>query len=429
VVVTAGPESVEAILPADAPLGPANLSISYCAQTSAVFPITVAQASPGLYSANGEGWGPAQTGGSGPLRRGQAAALLGTGFGRVTDPVQIFVGGIAARDVRRTRGNAPGLDVIRFPVPADAPEGCYVPVQARIGRIVSNTVTLAIASGACSDAHNWMAAQSQVQRGGFAILAHVVARISGAQSPLALDAGLASFTAAAQSRAIHPLLMLPPIGACAASAGRTQGFSLPPALAEWGGAGLDAGEIFLRSPAGLVRTLAKLASRPGTYAGWLGSEGLPPFITQTRFAPLPAGPYEFSGQGGKDVGPFRAAVTLRQPVHSIAPEVVDRSHDLEVHWENGSPEELALILAFGMDRATGTYGVAVCPANAGSGQITIPAIALANIPATPSEEALPAGLIVAATIPAKAPQAAPAPGLDRFTAIGAAASAASVKFR
>ena len=135
---------------------------------------------PGLYAINSGGFGPGvvqnfvtQT--NPPVnstavtaKPGQAIIVWATGLGPglnpdnqppqpgdVSTPVEVFVGGKLA--VKLYSGRAPccaGLDQIVFQVPADAPAGCYVPVQVRTaGSNMSNTVTMAIDDGGqpCSD--------------------------------------------------------------------------------------------------------------------------------------------------------------------------------------------------------------------------------------------------------------------------------------
>ena len=106
---------------------------------------------------------------------GQTFILYGTGLGAGLNPdnvapqagnlatkTEVFVGGQTA--AIQYNGRSPccaGLDQIVFQVPANAPLGCWVPVQIRTsGATVSNTVTMAISADGspCSDAGNALTA-------------------------------------------------------------------------------------------------------------------------------------------------------------------------------------------------------------------------------------------------------------------------------
>jgi len=75
-----------------------------------------------------------------------------------------MVGNKSARILYKGRSpQFPGIDQINFEVPADAPEGCHVPLAVRVGGVVSNFASIAIASAGavCSDAIGFSAADME----------------------------------------------------------------------------------------------------------------------------------------------------------------------------------------------------------------------------------------------------------------------------
>ena len=178
------PTQINAILPSNAPLGPASVVVTYSNARSNPSTIRVAASAFGIYAISSAGYGPGvlqnynsptdqpvnslQT----SAQPGQVITLWGTGLGAVSfadnvaptpgslaTPVEVFVGGKLASV--QYSGRSPccsGTDQIVFTIPADAPTGCWVPVQVRTeGTTVSNTVTIAIGSSAgaaCNEAAN-----------------------------------------------------------------------------------------------------------------------------------------------------------------------------------------------------------------------------------------------------------------------------------
>jgi len=174
---------INAILPSNTPLGTSSLRVSFAGRTSAPSPVEVVENSPGISAISSRGFGPAvvqnfnaQT--DQPINsldtsaaRGQVITIWATGLGRVPFadniapvaqnlevPVTVTIG--EADAVRIYAGRSPccaGVDQIVVRVPEDAPLGCYVPLRIKSGSVVSNTVTMAIASRAgekCSDTFN-----------------------------------------------------------------------------------------------------------------------------------------------------------------------------------------------------------------------------------------------------------------------------------
>lgn len=174
---------INAILPSNTPLGSNSLRVSFAGRTSAPLTIDVVENAPGIFAVSSGGYGPAVvqnfvSDANQPVNsldtsasRGQVITIWATGLGRVPFgdniapqaqnldiPVTVTIG---ERDATRLyAGRSPccaGVDQIVVRVPDDAPLGCYVPVRIKAGNVVSNSVTMAIATSAgarCTDSFN-----------------------------------------------------------------------------------------------------------------------------------------------------------------------------------------------------------------------------------------------------------------------------------
>lgn len=210
-------------VPANAPLGPASLTVTVNGKTSPAYPVKVVPAQFGIYSTNGKGWGPGRIQNvAGEVRTpntvsnaaslGQLLALSGTGLGDAANPA-ISVGGKPAKLVA-SHTSADG-DEILFRVPANAPEGCFVPVQvANAGRWPSNTVTVAIhnGGGACREPEYFPFAGWTGATFGMVAITRTVQQERAAET--ASDEVAAWFGRLAGLEKLNPYFLLPPPGTC-----------------------------------------------------------------------------------------------------------------------------------------------------------------------------------------------------------------------
>lgn len=165
-VLSAGPNAVWAVLPAEVPAGPASITLAINGE---VFPSTVVTLAPSalaLFSVNqfAQGWGalaqnldslgtPSLNRLTNPALAGQYVTLWGTGLGNLTTG-DMTVDLAGERIPAYFAGQSPGLsgmDQISFRIPADAFDGCYVPIMLRAAGVTSNSLTIAKAAtaGAC----------------------------------------------------------------------------------------------------------------------------------------------------------------------------------------------------------------------------------------------------------------------------------------
>jgi len=179
-------------------------------------------------------------------KRSQVITMYATGLGPVAyadtipasagnllTPVEIFVGGKLANKLYA--GRAPGVsaeDQLVFEVPAEAPFGCWVPVQVRTeGRVVSNSLTMAISAdgGACSEVSNTLA-KPLISGGktGLVTLLRLDQQHGRGRTQVddVLDFGAVILRQEqGSSFAFNPLYSLPPAGSCTVYTGSATFFS------------------------------------------------------------------------------------------------------------------------------------------------------------------------------------------------------------
>ncbi len=387
---------IDALMPQSVALGSEALVVSVDGQASRPFPIEVVASNPGLFSRNGEGWGPGRIdnlAASGsrtanstthPAGPGQRATLLITGLG----------GGAGATVVvgnRTTKAEAPkptahpGEQEVTFQIPMDAPRGCFVPVylMAAPGR-ASNFTTMSIHSGPGPCAAGPVPLLSSEKIG---VVALSRTRLKPRQDLAAdsiIDDARISFSATTNEPVLTPMRLLPPEGTCTAYTSSYQAdtdlsTSISSILGP-GGRGLDAGSKLSLVSAGGTRAIGEAYKNPGYYRARLGSAEL-----TGRNMPLFLEPGEFTlqGTGGKDVGPFTVLFRVPAPFDWIDRDeisVIDRKRPLTVHWKGTGRDQLMLIVARNVDQITTAIGLSVCVARPSAGQFTVPPELLANVP-------------------------------------------------
>jgi uncharacterized protein (TIGR03437 family) len=424
----AGPERIEGWIPSSAPLGPVSITVTYDGRTSLPYEMSLVASSLGFFSADEP-----------PVAvPGETVVLTGTGAGGA--PLRIFVGGIPVTGKIDVRADpcCKGVDRIGFHVPADAPAGCFVPVQALAveGR-PSNTVSLAVhrPGRPCRDRVDWFRhSAGRASRTGF----FAMARISMAPDR-DFDYGFASFgEEQAGHRALPPL---PPADSCTLIAGslnvrqivtRARNSSPPAAVPsrEAVSPRFDAGPaISIRGHDGSM-PLPREPRQPLYYDGVLG--GFPPY---TRKPPAPLflapGAYSVAAPGGADIGPFSVKLRVPRPIlwtnrDDLAE--IDRSRGVTLTWRPSQNNSAVLVAAIGDDLFTGDAAACICVAAARNRRFTIPARALANLP-VPREEDREFSYLLLAEIPADPPVRIRARGLDEAFAAYVSVSIRSVRYK
>jgi uncharacterized protein (TIGR03437 family) len=425
--------SLEIVLPADTPAGGLAISVVTSRGSSRPEKVEVVASNPGIFTLNGEGWGPALRD---PVRRGQRVSLRVSGLNEAHP--KVFVGGL----------EAPSIEVhqqeLSFVVPNGAPSGCWTPVwiQSSDG-LIGNFATLAIEGpdGHCEQSEGWFARPSPPgRRTGLLVLERIAASVEaipGQPRPFAFDSASAFFFRS--SSKLIPLQLLPPPSSCTAYNGT---FTL--SYLEWFNLQrvigpvekmLDAGPtLAIRGPAGRTGALEPSAPQSsaqdtprgeGFYAGMFGGQ-LPTWLAGAATAPervplfFEPGQYRLQATGSKEIGPFDVALDVPSGfewTNQAGVKEIDRSAGVEFTWRNLAADRQMAILAFNVDTDTAALGAAICLAPPKATSMTLPAYALANFPATRPTAGLPFRLVLLVSIPVKPPEFPAPSGLDELRAL------------
>ncbi len=457
---------INAIMPSNAPLGRVSVRISTQGALSNPVPFTVVRSSFGIFTwnalgifnpffdtsngsvifkTNSFGSGPALarnedfiSGGSQnstaqPAVPQQEVTLWGTGLGPnigsdsilpyqadLPVPVEVFVGGVPAPVSLSRRSRHPGVDIITFVVPDDAPQGCYVPVQVRTGATtVSNTVTISISAdgSACADSFNPL--ESYVLNGG--ATGEVFTLRTSTRIDIGVDAPL-SFSndnVFALLRpepggpwAFNPLVSLPPAGSCAVynttlnqpSSSYVLGLTAPAGT-------LNAGsQLSILVPAGPVPA-NPMRDDPRFYAASILSNTAPA--------------YDILAPGGADVGAFRANVTLPaapQWTNSAQIGAIQRLAGVTVTWQTDDTADPIVIAGASSDVPTNSSALFLCLASPGDGQFIVPDYVLSSLPPK-------TGILYVGALPLQSATSFAASGLDAGFALPVSGSAKSVSYQ
>jgi uncharacterized protein (TIGR03437 family) len=460
IVVTAN--QVNAIMPSDAPLGRVAIQVTYNSATSNTTAATVAANSFGIFAANSGGFGTgilynfvAQN--NQPLNSlvqtaapGQVITLWGTGLGPVSadnvaptpgnlaTPVEIFVGGVLAS--KQYSGRSPccaGVDQIVFTVPANAPLGCYVPVQIRTaGTTLSNAVTMAIQKGGapCSDPGNAIAPLfAKGGKVGLAILFRGMLRTdvdTSQPTDVSTDAAMISlYSAAGGPLFFNSALSAPPQGSCTmySVAGRSLILNIP-GFAGGLGSELDAGPMITitgTSQAVLISGLSPF------YTDYLGTND--PALGASTLVFSTTGPTSISAPGGADVGAFQVAVPAAVQVNwlnRLQIETILRTQPLTVTWSTVGLQNTTMAIAgSNYDLLTNTTGTFICTASAAAGSFAVPSYILGALLPSSSNFGGSYGILALAAIPSQGLTTFKASGLDTGVAVQIFSSAKTVLFQ
>jgi uncharacterized protein (TIGR03437 family) len=380
-IISAGSRRIDAWLPLDTPLGPAALTVEISSGASNPFPVIIVSLDPGLYTANEKGWGPAKV-----IRRsGGVIELSGTGFG-ATQSIKLMIGGRAV-SASVTHGDS-GLDSIRFRIPSDSAQGCFVPVYAVPDyHARSNVVSIGDTPG-CAVPSGWPAPSERGRAGGIIGIFRSAVSTATDQPIVTNDEALAGFYASAWSADPSPMMLIPPPGLCTAytmlynSGGDFE--SIPAVLARLGGdSSLDAGAALTIETSNGARAVSRSGAHVGEYWALLGFDD----PSRRRRMPLLLNEpqYRMTAIGGKAVGPFSEVVsgipsfewTNRQVLITI-----DRGLGIPITWSGMPRDAIVLIAAASFDSASTAGEVCYCAARPEAGAFEIPPDMLARFPAT-----------------------------------------------
>lgn len=427
-IVSTSPTQVVAIMPSGMSSGTGTVTVTANGNTSPAAPVQVAAVAFGIYTLSNTGAGPAQITDAGgnplsvanPAQPGQPVIVSGTGLGASsTDDISVpsmndlsgtlsitvYVGVKSTTATYAGRaGTAPGQDQIAFTIPADAIQGCSVPIVIMVNGAPSNFVTTAIsAAGGCSDANGFTPAQiSQLQQvfaaGGSLNVASVSLSRSAVTIPLSLppgttlppgislppstttsDSGNASFNqfTAAQFAGASSF-QTPSVGSCMVLNGNTPG-----AIGSVQVQGLNAGPSIAIAGAKGTKQLTPTQGFAGGYSAQLGSS-----TGSTLF--LDPGTVNASGPGGPDVGTFQVAIQVPPALTwPSPPTTVTRANGVTVNWSGGAANTFVTIIGISTGTAVASglnppAGFFLCIAPANAGTFFVPPVVTSSLPASAS---------------------------------------------
>jgi len=457
VFVSAG--QINAILPSNAPLGPASLRVTNGVRRLNPVPVEIVASQLGVFTANGTGFGPgiAQNfvsqsvqpinAPSAAATPGQVITIWATGLGAVSFPdneapvpgnlnveLKVWIGGVRveAADLLYF-GRSPccaGVDQIIVRIPQNAPLGCYVPLEMQVGDgPTANTVTLAITESGGSCQPNRIVSGDAIDSGWFGLAkAQVVENVDRPRpTEYSIEYGAARFRSTPLGAfPFDRLTAIPPAGSCLSysfAGGLDDFYGSPP------GQKLDAGpEVRSHGPRGVARWRPSIPAA-WDYANLLGGESSALGFLGLLVGPyLTPGAYQLTSSGGADVSAFDVpAVAPDELVWTNRDTIsrIDRTSDLEVAW--AQPEAQAstvLILGGATDRPSDSSYVFVCAADPDERRFVIPRRTLAGAPASRPEPRQSYGFLYVGAL--AGPQALTIEGLDEAAAYAVAGQAKTV---
>jgi uncharacterized protein (TIGR03437 family) len=428
------PAQLAAVLPAATPVGTGTITVTYRGNTSAPGPIQVVASAVGINNFSQVGVfnsnaneGVATDASSGALltftnsgSAGQTLVVWATGIGAdpadsdntyiaaphaINTPMQVYFGGVLLPLLYQGASIYPGVDVIIFTIPASVPSGCYVPLVAVTGNIISNVATFPIhqGGGPCVEPTTGLNGSQILQNTQNTLKTGVVTLVQ-TNSP---NTGVSNSANAAFQK--YSGLVAAATGQIVSPGGCVVG----PIVA--GGAltldGLDAGTVTLTGPAGLAVTLAPQLGIKGYSSAILAAGGIP----------SSGGSFTFNGSGGADVGSFTATVTFSNPLLSwanpSAAASVDRTQGIPVTWTGGNPGTYVVIS--GTSTGSGVTAGYSCRIAVEARQFTVPSYILLGLPAGSGGTNIQNDVFSTFT----------ATGLDNTSAVGAVSRNVATTFR
>ncbi|HEV8040646.1 MAG TPA: hypothetical protein VGP62_17375 [Bryobacteraceae bacterium] len=384
------PAQLAAVLPASTPVGIGILTVTYRGNTSAPVPFQVVPNALGINTySNGVGVATdantyallSYTNSGSP---GQTIVLWGTGLGAdaadsdttytatphsVNTPLQIYVGGVQASILYQGSSGYPGVNQIDLVIPKTVPAGCWIPVAAVAGGVVSNVVTISIhnGGGVCVDPPTGITGNQITPPNGKALKAGLVSLIQtnspgkGGARTLTNDAN-AAFE---QYTGLYPNRNPVSPGGCI--------LTQEPAPVPFPNiVGLDTGAISITGPSEPAVTL-KSQGIQGAFYTLLPADAIP----------SSGGTFTFHGAGGKDVGPFTSTLTLTSPLltwtNLTAAAEIDRTKGLVVTWSGGNPGTYVFVTGTSTSTGLQLLGGYTCLVPIEDGQFTVPSYILSGL--------------------------------------------------
>jgi len=408
---------VAAILPSRIPPGEATVTLTYNNQTSAPVRMRVGRSSLGIFTRNQAGSGPGivqnyVSATDQPVnaltevaRPSQVMILWGTGLGPVdfdeSRPpevrnldvdLDVLVADKSARVLYKGRSpQFPGIDQINFELPADTPEGCYVPLALRAGGVVSNFATISVASSGrvCSDPNSFSAADMETARSAGSL--RMVWITVGKTTLLNAFPGVIDVADSWSRRHVHEGMLRTkfsrqyalPYGTCtviSSAVVSNDPLTIRENPGSDGSSGIDGGApLNLNGPRGSRQWENDKSIDLGG--------GIPPFTGSFGPEYLVPGVYTVdNGNGSPNVGPYRATLTLPAPptwTNHSSITAVTRSEGVTVTWSGGdTTKEYVIVRGVSTNTNLGVGAMFACVERSSVGRFTIPSLVLSVLPAS-----------------------------------------------
>lgn len=393
------PTQAAAVLPAAVPPGTATLNYSIGGTTASInFTVVPSAYGIDIYDGN---LAVAQDSLTGSLidfthsaKPGQIVTIWGSGLGSdpadsdtayiaaphtIGTPVQIWVGGVQATDVRYAGSSVyPGVHIILFTVPQGVHDSCFNPLIIVTGTgnpVDSNPTIMPVMSngGVCNDPYTGLngntasslLTQTNVKSGYLFLGQQTTPATAGGAAPVN-DVALANFQQVTNSALVSGVAS---VGACTIN----QAFS---AFGTSTSTGLNAGAVSVAAPSGAPVSLQTIPGAVGEYVAQLPAGSIP----------SSGGAFAFHGTGAtgaNSVGTFDASVSFPAPLiawtNQTAAATVMRSAGQTYNWTGGAPGTYVLMM--GNSSANNVSGGYTCIVPVEAGTFTVPPYILYGLPA------------------------------------------------
>jgi len=392
---------IAAVLPSNTPAGTGTITVTYNGTPSSSAPMTVVTSAFGLdtYYGTGSGLGVATNATTGALYSytnsippGTTVVLWGSGLGstgdsdstntstphQVANPPTFYIGGIQVTPLYAGRSVYPGVDQVNITIPSGVATGCGISVVALSGNILSNTMSLPIGSGVCSDPLlGYNGTQLSTLTGQTSAYSQGILEVIQTTSPAstANPSGIQTIAAGIfykypASNATSSAGSVASIGSCIVT---TSGITTATVTVTTP-TGLDAGNITLTGPGGTQSLTEE------TIPGQSGASG--DYLAQLSTAFFGnGGSFTFNGTGGKDVGAFTASISYTNPLvwtNMSSIKTVTRASGQQVTWTGGASGSYTYITGSSSNATASASFVCYAPTNAG--QFTVPSYVLLALP-------------------------------------------------
>lgn len=317
--------------------------------------------------------------GLGPIS-GSDAGGDGLGQNMPNIPLTIWIGGVqAAVSYQGRAGCCIGEDQIVFTVPNNVPTGCAVPLLVQIGNEVSNNTVIPIANGSrnCTPSNPSLPANLEqlvmagpINYGSLKLSRDAASVGNGYQDTATLQ--FEQF--AAYNPGSQPFFSSyaddQPLGTCIVYNILNPKTSIP---------------VPFSNSLSFATTFT--VTGPNGGMGLLVSQGKSITTLSSTGTYLAPGSYTVTDNGGSDVGPINANVTiptsstLTTPNSTGAISPVTRSNGMTVSWTAGGAASIVRIIVTGATDNTLSNGASVyCDVLASAGTFTVPAYAMLALP-------------------------------------------------